>query len=328
VTNEGSGEGYWRTNYVGTNTPIVGATNATLLVTNVTTNVAGYYSVTISNSFGAMKSSSGRLSALTNWVFPLTQSLAESLCLNRLKGISLAANFWANDHNDQFPSSFATITNEIGYPLFGSPSLLFCPMDASRTAPSSWSAVNFTNTSYEMLYTNLLADPYVEPFARCRLHGFLVLGDGSLNSSNASPVIYGFQTNVVAMAGQPVSLSVTAAGSAPLRFQWRFNQTNLLSATNATLTFDQARKTNGGKYSVIVSNAFGVGMSPESVLNIVPVMQAPLRKGSNIVFSWFDTFALQTSTNDVRGPFFDVTGALSPYTNATVRPQQFFRLKN
>jgi hypothetical protein len=328
ITNEETSEGIWRTNYIGTNTPIVGATNATFVMTNLLTNHSGYFSVTISNALGAAKSSSARLSVLTNSVFPLTQSLAESLCLNRLKGINLAARMWANDRNDEFPLSFASITNEIGYPLFGSPTLLYCPMDSSRIAPPSWTGVDFSNTSYEMLHTNSSPESYEEPFARCRVHGFVVLGDGSVNLNSSRPVIYGCQTNITALAGQSVSLGVTAGGSSPLWFQWALNQTNLSGATNSILTLAQARKTNEGRYVVTVSNAFGFVTSPEAVLKIVPSMEPPTRTGSSMVFNWADAFVLQTSTNTVQGPYFDVPGAISPYTNSTGRLQQFFRLKN
>ena len=44
------------------------------------------------------------------------------------------------------------------------------------------------------------------------------------------------------------------------------------------------------------------------------------------ILSWSDpTFTLQAATN-AAGPFTNVSGATSPYTNSTITPQRFFRL--
>jgi hypothetical protein len=51
------------------------------------------------------------------------------------------------------------------------------------------------------------------------------------------------------------------------------------------------------------------------------------QQGNNLVLTWPTGFTLQSATNVV-GPYSDVAGATSPYTNnVTVRPQQFFRLR-
>jgi hypothetical protein len=48
----------------------------------------------------------------------------------------------------------------------------------------------------------------------------------------------------------------------------------------------------------------------------------------NVVLAWNGAYTLQAATN-ASGPFFDVAGALSPFTNSTsVAQQQFFRLRN
>jgi hypothetical protein len=51
------------------------------------------------------------------------------------------------------------------------------------------------------------------------------------------------------------------------------------------------------------------------------------KQGNNLVLSWPSGWSLQSATN-VAGPFFDVLGATSPYTNnVTLEPQRFFRLR-
>jgi hypothetical protein len=54
----------------------------------------------------------------------------------------------------------------------------------------------------------------------------------------------------------------------------------------------------------------------------------PLAITQNGVLSWTGAFTLQSATN-VAGPYLDVPGATSPYTNDSgALPQQFFRLRN
>jgi len=64
---------------------------------------------------------------------------------------------------------------------------------------------------------------------------------------------------------------------------------------------------------------------------VVPNQQigAPIacsRQGNNLVLTWPSGWSLQSSTN-VIGPYFDISGATSPYSyNTTLAPRQFFRL--
>jgi hypothetical protein len=51
------------------------------------------------------------------------------------------------------------------------------------------------------------------------------------------------------------------------------------------------------------------------------------KQGNNVVLSWPSGWVLQSATNTV-GPYFDISGATSPYGyNTTLGPQQFFRLR-
>ena len=63
------------------------------------------------------------------------------------------------------------------------------------------------------------------------------------------------QTNT---AGQSVTFTVGAGGSAPLSYQWYFNtNTPIANATNTFLTIASVQATNAGTYSVIVINPAG-----------------------------------------------------------------------
>src|SRR5207245_696220 len=62
-------------------------------------------------------------------------------------------------------------------------------------------------------------------------------------------------TNVI--AGTDVNFGVTAAGAAPLRYQWQFNDLVVPDATNSSLTISNAQPPDAGNYSVVVTNAYG-----------------------------------------------------------------------
>jgi sulfur relay (sulfurtransferase) DsrF/TusC family protein len=69
-----------------------------------------------------------------------------------------------------------------------------------------------------------------------------------------------------AVQGQNVTLSVTAAGTAPFSYQWQFDSTNIASATNASLALIDVQLTNAGIYDVIVGNVAGSVTSSNAVL--------------------------------------------------------------
>jgi sugar lactone lactonase YvrE len=87
-------------------------------------------------------------------------------------------------------------------------------------------------------------------------------------------------------AGSNVFLSVSASGSPPLRFQWQFNGTNLVGATNATLFLGSAPTNDTGMYTVVVSNAFGVETSHVAALTVAEIGITELPQDSEIVLGY------------------------------------------
>src|SRR5206468_6610682 len=65
------------------------------------------------------------------------------------------------------------------------------------------------------------------------------------------------------------SFSVTATGSAPLSYQWRFGGSPISGATSDTLTFPNAAFANAGSYDVIVTNPYASVTSSVATLTIV-----------------------------------------------------------
>jgi hypothetical protein len=84
--------------------------------------------------------------------------------------------------------------------------------------------------------------------------------------------------------GSTVTLRVTAAGTAPLNYQWRFNSNNLSDdsfvrgATTATLVLSNAQPAHSGFYSVLVSNSEGSMTSSNALLTVrqVPTLAEAL----------------------------------------------------
>jgi hypothetical protein len=71
------------------------------------------------------------------------------------------------------------------------------------------------------------------------------------------PAITAQPTSQLISGGSSVTLSAGVSGSAPFFFQWQFNGTNLVGATNATLTLSNFEAGQAGRYTVFVSNSVG-----------------------------------------------------------------------
>jgi len=85
-------------------------------------------------------------------------------------------------------------------------------------------------------------------------------------TAQVPPSITGAPTNQVLSWGGTVSLAVTAAGDAPLAYQWFKDSRLLLNQTNSTLAVTNASVTASGTYYVLVTNLSGMVISlPVSV---------------------------------------------------------------
>lgn len=101
-------------------------------------------------------------------------------------------------------------------------------------------------------------------------------------SSNATltvlipPFITASPTNLTVLAGSNATFNVTAGGTPPFSYQWRFNGTNLPGATSPSLLVPNAQFANAGPYSVLVGNPYGSAISATAQLlvNSPPVITA------------------------------------------------------
>jgi hypothetical protein len=85
-----------------------------------------------------------------------------------------------------------------------------------------------------------------------------------------------------------VTFTVVAIGTAPFTYQWHSNTTDILNATNASLTLSNLSPSANGQYSVGVTNSLG-GTNSIAALLVVDDLQPSLvahRDGTNLVVTW------------------------------------------
>src|SRR5262249_21010920 len=113
---------------------------------------------------------------------------SRAFCVNNLRMIGIGRSLWASEHNDQMPQSFQAMTNYNGSPLLGWPVALFCRSDTNRAAPADWPAVDYSNTSYEVMNGDP-QNPFTV-FCRCRVHGFyLEMGGAVVQQPSFSSIV-------------------------------------------------------------------------------------------------------------------------------------------
>jgi len=92
---------------------------------------------------------------------------------------------------------------------------------------------------------------------------------GSAGKCPLPPVLLVQPDDVAVAVGSNVVLQSAASGSPPLYFQWNFNGTNILDATNSLLTLTNVQPADAGQYVVAVSNAAGSTLSAPITLTVV-----------------------------------------------------------
>jgi len=80
------------------------------------------------------------------------------------------------------------------------------------------------------------------------------------------PLIFTQPTNEAVAVGRTATFTVGAIGTAPLSYRWKFNGTNILGATNSTLTLNNVQLSDAGNYTVSVTNLYGSVMSSNATL--------------------------------------------------------------
>ena len=89
------------------------------------------------------------------------------------------------------------------------------------------------------------------------------------------PVITTQPQNVSVSPGGTAQFSVTASGAPEPIYQWYFNGNAFSGATNNTLSFTNARSTDAGDYTVVVTNSLGSATSSKATLTVTAAPTTP-----------------------------------------------------
>lgn len=130
------------------------------------------------------------------------------------------------------------------------------------------------------------------------------------------------------------SVIVAADGTRPLSYQWRFNNSDILGATNSLLELSNVQLSDAGNYSVVVSNSFGMITSSNALLNILLPRISGLVAYYPFTGSAYDasgngndgTVVGATQTTDRLGTTnstYSFAGVLSPESDIKVQTTQF-----
>jgi hypothetical protein len=222
-------------------------TNSVLALTNLAFAQAGSYTVTVSNSAGAAPAS-GR--AYVSVMEPLTNQTA-------WPGSNVTFSFQACS---SYPNASQSTNNYLRYLWWFNQTNLVSTVTNLRATLTNI-VLNLTNVqaAHEGTYSVVLTNA----------NGLATTQSATLTLWRR-PVITQQPTNQNVPAGSDAAFTVTAEGTAPLRSQWWFNQTNLLSgATAPTLTLTNVQPWQAGAYRVIITNAVGSVTSDVATLTVI-----------------------------------------------------------
>ncbi|MBA4149910.1 MAG: immunoglobulin domain-containing protein [Verrucomicrobia bacterium] len=122
---------------------------------------------------------------------------------------------------------------------------------------------------------------------------------GTVTSANASltvntpPLITAHPQDETVFEGNSVTFNVTSTGTGPLNYQWRFNGDPIPAATMSTYTIEPVLLSDGGNYSVVITNLLGSATSANAFFTVNPapplITQQPesqtITEGQNVTFT-------------------------------------------
>jgi len=118
------------------------------------------------------------------------------------------------------------------------------------------------------------------------------------------PGIVGPPTSQHLVQGSPVTFNVSASGTAPLAYQWRFNSAAIAGATGPAFTIPGVQPGDAGDYDVTITNLAGAVTSPAASLtvSVIPVissiqMLADGQAQFTIAGTVGDRYAIECSSN-------------------------------
>src|ERR1044071_6133285 len=159
----------------------------------------------------------------------------------------------------------------------------------STATDSSWSLTNWVEGAQYVVYRSVQVTNAGAPLiikshpgrnGYTYLNGIQIAGSGFTD-----PAIISQPVSQSAFKGDNVTFTVSAVGTQPLGYQWRFNGTNILGATRSTLPLTFVQLADAGAYSVQVSNSVSTINSVDAILTVNPIPRVTLL---NVNFAAYD----------------------------------------
>lgn len=111
---------------------------------------------------------------------------------------------------------------------------------------------------------------------------------------NTPPAITSQPQSRTNSLGQDAVFTVTATGTAPLSYQWRFNGNDISGADDSVYTRANVQLTDAGNYSVVITNCAGAITSAPALLTVTAQSQP-----EGIIAQWdFNSLSLDPSSGN------------------------------
>ena len=259
-----------------------GATNSTLLLTNVALSQTGPYQVIASNPGGSVTSVVATLTVIPR---PANDDFADRVQLNGTNIITAGSNTYA--------------TVEPGEPVGGWSGVqsVWWTWTAPTNGIVNVSAANFTGNQILLIFTgeeltnlqlvasaNSFSPPVAVQFETGTGTNFQIAVEGVFNdggnfqldlnftASNFPPVFLCQPSNVTVLQGGSATFSVCVSSALPYSLQWFFDGNPLAGATNSSLVLNNVLSNKEGTYTGLVSSASGsvLGNPASLTVNVPP----------------------------------------------------------
>ncbi len=243
-------------------TAMVGSTNQTLVLSNVSSANDGDYTVLVSNAVGSVTSNAANLEVLQAPTI-LQQPASQTVLAGRTIILDVAVG-------GSVPYTFAWYKDGVLLPNETLPSLRFTiiRMEDSGT--------------YTFKVSNVVGSATTTP---------IVLRVVS------PPVVTRQPATLALRVGGTATFSVEVSGTAPFTYQWQKDYGNIPGATNSQWVIPSVGQQDVGTYTVIVTNEVGNVRSQEAYLAIVPTPRITLQPQSMTVAQGSPAF-LEVTTPD------------------------------
>jgi hypothetical protein len=220
---------------------IEGATGASLEIGEVQLSDAGSYTVFITNAQGSTESGAAVLT-VNAVIAPVITQAPAGVEVTEGEVVSLSVSASGTE-----PFSYQWRRN--GLAIAGATG---ATLEISESDPADSGSYDVVVSNYKGSVTSAAATVTVNPII-------------------IAPAITMAPKSVAVTEGDPVSLSVSASGTAPFTYQWRKDGVDIAGAVSATLSINAAGLSSAGDYDVVVTNASGSATSAAATVTVYPL---------------------------------------------------------